>query len=76
MTKKLLRRLNIEAIPSGVTHLYADGVKGKAPAFCGADWRYAAPLNWYLTSSDVGIYEICEKCIATEEFALAALAGV
>lgn len=57
-------------------HLYPDVRDTAVKAFCGAMWRYSAPLEWYLTSGDVCNYEMCQECLETEEFALAALAAV
>jgi hypothetical protein len=78
--KKILRRLNTE-VPKGdegadYLHLYPSVGKGKQKAFCGAMWRYSAPLEWYFTSGEVGNHEMCQECLETEEFALAALGCV
>lgn len=45
--------------------------------FCGTEnYRYSAPLTWYLGASDVGNYAVCPKCMATDEFAMAVLAAI
>jgi len=45
--------------------------------FCGTEnYRYSAPLTWYLTSNEVENYDLCEDCLATDEFAMAVLADI
>jgi len=56
-------------------HIYPDGHED-GTAYCGSLWRYSVPLEWYLTSDSVGNYEMCQECLASEEFALAALGAV
>jgi hypothetical protein len=74
MSYKILRRLDSSAPrkPNPVTNLYEGEEKG---AFCGAEWRYAAPLVWYL-QENITNYDVCQECLATEEFALAVLGAI
>ena len=61
---------------SDFVHLYLEPGSGDMKGLCGTTWRYSAPMTWYLTASNVSNYAVCPKCMATDEFAMAALANI